>query len=83
MFKIYPFSGCIMIICVTLSLVMASDKNALSDNEYSKHFIVGPTSFHWWGAWLNQNPDKICLRLPEDLNPSNNKDFWPESWITI
>ena len=51
--------------------------------KYSKHFIVGPTSFHWWGAWLNQNPDKICLRLPEDLNPSNNKNFWPESWITI
>jgi len=51
--------------------------------KYSKHFIVGPTSFHWWGAWLNQNPDKICLRLPDDLNPSNNKDFWPESWITI
>ena len=51
--------------------------------KYSKHFIVGPTSFHWWGAWLNKNPDKICLRLPEDLNPSNNKNFWPESWITI
>jgi len=51
--------------------------------KYSKHFIVGPTPFHWWGAWLNQNPDKICVRPSGDLNPSNNKDFWPESWITI
>jgi len=51
--------------------------------KYSKHFIVGPTSFHWWGAWLNQNPDKICARPSGDLNPSNNKDFWPESWISI
>ena len=50
----------------------------------SKHFIVGPSTFHWWGAWLNNNTNKICLR-PKDifLNPSNNKDFWPKSWIEI
>jgi len=48
----------------------------------SKHFIVGPSSFHWWGAWLNENPDKICLR-PANINPSNNKNFWPENWIVI
>ena len=50
--------------------------------RYSKHFIVGPTSFHWWGAWLNDNPEKICVR-PSNINPSNNKDFWPDSWIRI
>ena len=50
--------------------------------KYSKHFIVGPTSFHWWGAWLNENPDKICIR-PSNINPSNNTDFWPDSWISI
>ena len=50
--------------------------------KYCKHFIVGPTSFHWWGAWLNENKNKICLR-PSNINPSNNKDFWPEKWIKI
>ena len=50
--------------------------------KYSKHFIVGPTSFHWWGAWLNKNPNKICLR-PSNINPSNNKDYWPEDWISL
>ncbi len=50
--------------------------------RYSKHFIVGPTSFHWWGAWLNETPDKICVR-PSNINPSNNKDFWPDGWIKI
>ena len=50
--------------------------------KYSKHFIVGPSSFHWWGAWLNQNPNKICLR-PTNLNPSNNINFWPDNWIKI
>lgn len=47
-----------------------------------KHFIVAPTSFHWWAAWLNQNPNKICLK-PNNINPSNNIDFWPDSWISI
>tara|TARA_B110001452_G_C15231148_1_gene426454 strand:+ start:967 stop:1878 length:912 start_codon:yes stop_codon:yes gene_type:complete len=47
-----------------------------------KNFIVGPTSFHWWGAWLSNFNNKICTR-PKNLNPSNNSDFWPESWIDI
>ena len=47
-----------------------------------KNFIVGPTSFHWWGAWLSGLDNKICTR-PKNLNPSNNSDFWPESWIDI
>ena len=50
--------------------------------KYCKHFIIGPSSFHWWGAWLNENPDKICIR-PKNLNPSNNKNFWPEEWTAI
>ena len=50
--------------------------------RYCKHFIVGPSSFHWWGAWLNENPDKICMR-PSNINPSNNENFWPNDWISI
>ena len=50
--------------------------------QYAKNFIVGPSSFHWWGAWLNKNPDKICIR-PSNLNPSNNENFWPKDWISI
>ncbi len=47
-----------------------------------KYFIVGPSTFHWWGAWLSNFDDKICVR-PKNLNPSNNRDFWPEKWIII
>ncbi len=47
-----------------------------------KYFIVGPSTFHWWGAWLANFEDKICVR-PKNLNPSNNKDFWPEKWVII
>ena len=49
-----------------------------------KHFIVGPSTFHWWGAWLNNHSKKICVRPKElFLNPSDNKDFWPSAWRTF
>jgi hypothetical protein len=47
-----------------------------------KNFIVGPSTFHWWGAWLNENNKKVCLR-PKNMNPSNNSDFWSKDWISI
>ena len=47
-----------------------------------KNFIVGPSTFSWWGAWLSTKNNKICIR-PKGLNPSKNKDFWPVSWIPI
>tara|TARA_Y100000741_G_scaffold356089_1_gene332280 strand:+ start:775 stop:1683 length:909 start_codon:yes stop_codon:yes gene_type:complete len=47
-----------------------------------KYFIVGPSTFHWWGAWLSNFNDKIIVR-PKNLSPSNNLDFWPESWVSI
>ena len=47
-----------------------------------QNFIVGPTSFHWWGAWLSKQDDKICVK-PKNINPSSNVDFWPESWISL
>jgi len=51
--------------------------------NFAKHFIVSPSSFHWWGAWLNKNKEKICVRPPDTLNPSTNINFWPENWKKI
>jgi hypothetical protein len=49
-----------------------------------KHFIVGGSTFHWMGAWLNKNKNKLCIRPKNcNLNPSNNIDFWPNKWIKI
>ena len=50
--------------------------------KFAKHFIVGPSSYHWWGAWLNESKNKYCLR-PSDINPSNNSKFWPDNWVSI
>ena len=47
-----------------------------------KHFIVAPSTFHFWPAWLSSYHSKICTR-PLNINVSNNHDYWPESWIPI
>jgi hypothetical protein len=50
-----------------------------------KHNIIAPSSFSWWGAWLNNNPDKIVVRPRAWLNMSNHdtKDALPPDWIVI
>ncbi|MDD5068946.1 MAG: alpha-1,2-fucosyltransferase [Candidatus Pacebacteria bacterium] len=50
-----------------------------------KHNIIANSSFSWWGAWLNQNLEKIVI-APEkwaNISPKIYKDIVPESWIKI
>ena len=51
-----------------------------------KHFIVTPSTFSWWGAWLGENKTSIILRPNQNyfsLFKINNLDFWPKNWTEI
>lgn len=49
------------------------------------HNIIANSSFSWWGAWLNQNPDKTVI-APQKwfTDPSiDTTDLIPENWIRL
>ena len=56
-----------------------------------KHVIVGPSTFSWWGAWLNDNPNKIIIAPDIHLwykqltsaGIEDRKYLLPPEWIKI
>lgn len=50
-----------------------------------RHNIIANSSFSWWGAWLNQNPDKIVIAPKQWFKSQelNTKDLIPAEWIQL
>jgi len=55
---------------------------------YCSHNVISNSSFAWWGAWLNPNPDKIII-APEDnwygyfYKEFYRADMFPENWVLL
>jgi hypothetical protein len=50
-----------------------------------QHNIIANSSFSWWAAWLNQNPNKIVIAPKKWFNERDwdTSDLIPENWISL
>ncbi len=52
--------------------------------QFCKHNIIANSSFSWWAAWLNKNPNKIIFAPSKwSNNISNSKFFLPNDWNVL
>lgn len=45
--------------------------------------IISNSTFSWWGAWLNKNPEKVVIAPRVWLNGIESHDIWCNNWIKL
>ncbi len=45
-----------------------------------RHFIIPNSTYHWWGAWLSENKNKIVIAPEKGFY---NRDIIPDGWLKM
>ena len=62
------------------------DENSWQDMylmSQCKHNIIANSSFSWWGAWLNNNSEKIVIAPKKWWEYFDKDDVVPDDWIKL
>ncbi len=51
--------------------------------KHCKNNIIANSSFSWWGAWLNQNSEKIVIAPKKWTNKKYKCDIVPKEWVKL
>ena len=68
------------------SPVVLTDWQEILFMSICSHNIIANSTFSWWGAYLNENPNKIVCYSSVYYSKNYNKkvdDMFPENWIKI
>ncbi len=61
-----------------------SEEQDLIEMSWCEHHICSASTFSWWGAWLNRNPDKRVVMPAWWFTPGyqglDTKDIVPQQW---
>ncbi len=70
--------------------VFVSDGKMTGPEEFvlmtlCKHNIIANSTFSWWAAWLNKNPEKIIIAPKKWFTDvlKDTRDVLPDGWIKI
>lgn len=48
-----------------------------------KHNVIANSSFSWWGAWLNSNPNKVVIAPDKWIHYTDAMGIVPNQWLKI